>query len=120
MRLRFINHPLVPLLGFTWSDYLQVPPRAPESLDLSVEGFLYADTLRVPNTPLALRVTRTAQAPQAAGDDHIGLILDIEVFTVEPCELNESMMRQRLAEMRWLKNKAFFGSITKKLLERLR
>ena len=50
----------------------------------------------------------------------MGLILDIDVFTTRAMELNEEVFLKRLQEMRWLKNKAFFGSITQKALERFK
>ena len=48
--------------------------------------------------------------------DRIGIILDNDVFTVDPFEFQQEVLERRLAEMRWLKNKAFFGIISKKAL----
>jgi len=50
----------------------------------------------------------------------LALILDIDVFTTQPLELEQSMLVRRLLEMRWLKNKVFFGSVTEKALELFR
>jgi hypothetical protein len=36
--------------------------------------------------------------------------------TVQPIEMREEVLDMRLAEMRWLKNKVFFGSVTQKAL----
>jgi hypothetical protein len=44
----------------------------------------------------------------------VGLIIDTDVFTQIPFEFNLARTRQHLAEMRWLKNKVFFGSISQK------
>jgi uncharacterized protein (TIGR04255 family) len=49
-----------------------------------------------------------------------GLILDIDVFTTQGFDLDESILGRRLLEMRWLKNKVFFGSITGKALQMFR
>ena len=53
-------------------------------------------------------------------DGGIALILDIDVFTTHGFELDDSVLERRLSEMRWLKNKVFFGSITEKAFEMFR
>jgi hypothetical protein len=40
------------------------------------------------------------------------LILDVDVFTTQPLEPKLGTLEERLTEMRWLKNKVFFGSVT--------
>jgi uncharacterized protein (TIGR04255 family) len=46
--------------------------------------------------------------------------LDIDVHNTVPFEINTAEIEKRLGEMRWLKNKAFFGSITPELVEKLK
>jgi uncharacterized protein (TIGR04255 family) len=89
-------------------------------LDLPFQGFMHHDTLAVPEHPYAMNVIRTIQPPQANGHAGTALILDIDVFTTQGFELDDEILRRRLLEMRWLKNKAFFGSITEKALEMFR
>ena len=49
------------------------------------------------------------------------MILDIDVFTTTPpFEAQNAVMEQRIEEMRWLKNRVFYGSITPKALEEMR
>jgi hypothetical protein len=48
------------------------------------------------------------------------LILDIDVFTTKPFEQRADAIDKRLAEMRWLKNKVFYSSLTKGALEGLK
>jgi uncharacterized protein (TIGR04255 family) len=57
------------------------------------------------------------QPIQGVGSKGFGLLLDIDVFSTEPIELRDDLLLKRLFEMRWLKNKAFFGSITPQALE---
>lgn len=80
-------------------------------------GFMHQDTLAVPNYPYAVNVIRTIHPPVAPGIPGLVLILDIDVFTTQAFELDRAAMRQRLLEMRWLKNKAFFGSVTSNALK---
>ena len=48
------------------------------------------------------------------------IVLDVDVFTAQPFELRDDKLQLYLAEMRNLKNKIFFGSITEKALQALR
>jgi uncharacterized protein (TIGR04255 family) len=46
-----------------------------------------------------------------------GLIIDSDVFTVAPFEFDIQRIKGHLTDMRWLKNKVFFGSITEKAIK---
>ena len=110
--LRYINRIQLPPNELRFEDYLEPAPVPPKDLGLPFHGFLHQDTLGVPGHPYAMNVTRTMQRPGAQGSAGFGLILDIDVFTAQGFELEEATLEQRLLEMRWLKNKVFFGSIT--------
>ena len=116
--LRFINRIAVPQEGLRLEDYLEAPPKAPQGMDLPLAGFLHQDTLTVSGYPYGITFTQTVQPPQAPETG--GLILDIDVFTTQPLNLDEDKLDRHLSEMRWLKNKVFFGSITRKVLETIR
>lgn len=118
--LRFINRIKLPVGELRFEDYIQPAPVPPSGLDLPFLGFMHNDTLAVPGHPYALKVIRTIQPPPSAGASGPALILDIDVFTAQAFELDETVLGRRLLEMRWLKNKVFFGSITKKALEMFR
>jgi uncharacterized protein (TIGR04255 family) len=114
--LRFINRIVLPPQDFRFEDYIQPYPEPPYDLDLPFVSFFHHDTLAVPGYPYAINVTRTIQPPQSPQTEGISLILDIDTFTLQSFELDKDMLNARLAEMRWLKNKVFFGSITEKAL----
>lgn len=114
--LRFINRILLPPKYTDFEDYLTAPPKAPDGLDLPFHGFFHNETLAVTGHPYAINVIRTIQRPQPPEHDRVGIILDNDVFTVEPFEFQQEILERRLAEMRWLKNKAFFGIISQKAL----
>ena len=69
------------------------------------------------NAVQSIRTIQPDPGPNPAG---VGLILDISVFTTEPFAYDLSTVTRRLAEMRWLKNKMFFGNLTSKALESFR
>ena len=81
---------------------------------------MHKDTLGVPGHPYAINVIRTIQQLNSNMSGGVALILDIDVFTTQAFDLDNAVLARRLLEMRWLKNKAFFGSITKKALKMFR
>jgi uncharacterized protein (TIGR04255 family) len=115
--LRYINRIKLPPGELHFEDFIQPAPSTPRELDLPFDGFMHYDTLVVPGHPFAINVIRTIQRPSGGGD---ALILDIDVFTTQENSLDNTLTSRRLLEMRWLKNKVFFGSITKKALEMFR
>jgi len=118
--LRFINRFVLPVQEMRFEDYIQPHAVPPRDLDLPFLGFFHHETLIVPGSPYAINVTRTIQLPQDPRSQGLAIILDIDVFTLQPFELRQGLLATRLAEMRWLKNKVFFGSVTQKALESFR
>lgn len=115
--LRFINRFLLPQGELSFEDYIQPAPVSPVGMDLPFRGFMHHDTLAVLGHPYAINVIRTIQSPPNSGGPGVALILDIDVFTTQGSGVDEAMLVRRLLEMRWLKNKVFFGSVTGKALE---
>jgi uncharacterized protein (TIGR04255 family) len=112
--LRYINRIQLPLNELRFEDYLEPAPVPPRALDLPFHGFMHQDTLAVPGYPYAMNIIRTIQPPVGQNGVGFGLILDIDVFTNQGFELDKTTLERRLLEMRWLKNKVFFGSVTPK------
>ncbi len=119
MGLRFINRIELPPQDLSFADYICPAPSPPRDLGLPYLSFLYQDRFAVPKYPYAINVIRTIQPPRTEVDS-MAIILDIDVFTIEGFALDDTLLEVRLPEMRWLKNKVFFGSITEKTLEILR
>jgi uncharacterized protein (TIGR04255 family) len=118
--LRFINRIQLPPAELRFEDYIRPAPIPPAGLELPFHGFMHHDVLAVPGHPYAINIIRTIQPSTGNGGAGIGVILDIDVFTAQEFEPDEAKLVHRLLEMRWLKNKAFFGSVTEKALERFR
>ena len=117
--LRYINRIQLPADELHFENYLQPPPEPPKGLDLPFHGFMHQETLAVSGHPYAINVIRTIQPPGSPGVQGLGLILDIDAFTTQGFVSDEAALTQRLLEMRWLKNKVFFGSITPTALKML-
>jgi uncharacterized protein (TIGR04255 family) len=118
--VRFINRITLPVGEVLLADYLMAPPQPPGELDLQITGFFHQDSLLVPGYPYVLNIVKTVQPPHGSGSDGGALILDIDVFTTKPFEHRPADIEKHLAEMRWLKNKVFYSSLTKEALEGLK
>lgn len=112
--LRFLNRIRCPREGFLLGDYLADSPEPLPSLRLRRDSFFHQDTLEVPESEYSVNLVRTLQ-PAPANSDEVGLILDLDVFTKATSDLDEALLRRRLARMRLLKNQCFFGMITEKI-----
>lgn len=119
MGVRFINQ--FPMqAGADFDDFLHAAPKTPKTLEqLPMSGFLHRETLVVPGYPYGINIIRTVQPSPGEEAGTAQLILDIDVFTTNPVPLDEEPIKGWLREMRWLKNKAFFGSVSKKVIESL-
>ena len=111
--LRSINRIDVPsTTGSIELDYwLTAPPTSPPNLGLPHAGFYHTDTYLIPGTSYTTNLIRTIDT-SGVGVTHIaGLIIDIDVFSDVVADNYESLIKQ-LDEMRWVKNKLFFSTIT--------
>jgi uncharacterized protein (TIGR04255 family) len=118
--LRFINRIVMPVRETAFEDYIQPRASSPQGLDLPFYNFFHLDQLAVPGYPYVVRIARTLQFPLAPELQGVSILLDIDVFSDGQFELRQEPLLSRLTEMRWLKNKAFFGSVTSKALETFR
>jgi len=115
--VRFINRVDLPLTTVELKDYIPSFPQQPLGLEmLNQENFLHIDHFQVPNYNYSVSVTKTLErgAQDAAGTfQSWGIILDVDVSTLQHLDVKDfGQIRTKLAEMRWLKNKVFFGSIS--------
>lgn len=118
--VRFINRIDMPRDEFRLDDFLRNPPQPPRDLEVPVLNYLYQDTFTVPGHAYSINRVQTIQPPAKDNLTTLAAILDVDVFTTHPCEPIIQMIETRLAEMRWLKDKVFFGSVTKKALRSFR
>lgn len=115
--LRFINRILMPTGESLFEEYLQPAPSAPNGFDVPFYNYMHKDTLSVPGHQYSINLIKAIEPPRPDEGVGVGLILDIDVFTLQGVRLHRESVVQCLHEMRWLKNKVFFGSITKKAQE---
>jgi uncharacterized protein (TIGR04255 family) len=114
--LRFINRIAIKPAKIELADYYKYPPEPVKELDWTLTGYLHHDVMQVPETAYMVNLIKTVQ--NIPGER--GLILDIDVFMGNRFEYNESSLKRFLEEMRWVKNKIFFSSLTEKIIEDLK
>ena len=74
--------------------------------------------MTVPGHQYGINIVRTIEPP--FGKRLPALILDIDVFHSGGLATNDSSLETSLSEMRWLKNKAFFGSLLPSVIDSFR
>jgi len=97
---------------------LTLPPRSPKSIKLPISAFLHQTMFNIPDHPYELNVIQTLQPPAPPERESYGLILDLDVGTTRVVQFDE--MDNRLLQMQFIKNKAFFSLLTETALERFR
>jgi len=114
--LRFINR--IPIHGpeFRIEQILRTPPVELSGLSVPFVEFLYSDVLAVPDTHYIIKITRAVV--RRDGQHH--LVIDIDVACSPGPQMDDSSIIKTLDEMRWLKNKAFFGTITEQAIAELK
>lgn len=109
--VRYINR--IGLTGIAQAkQYLAKPPKCLERVGLPASQFLYQSLYDVPGHPFQINVVQTVQPIPPSQD--MGLILDIDVGTTIALACADNRLHDCLAQMRWLKNKAFFTLLDKK------
>ncbi len=114
--LRFINRITIKQSKIELSDYYKYPPEPLKELDWPLAGYLHHDVMQVPETAYSVNVIKTVQ--NVPGE--IGLLLDIDVFMQSHFAYNELRIIECMEEMRWVKNKIFFGSLTERIIKELK
>jgi len=93
--------------------WLKQYPKGPADFDVPVQQFMHQTNFRVPDHPYQVNVVQMVPPPESSSGDSTRLILDIDVATDGvPIEADETIMNQRLDDMRWIKNKAFQAYVT--------
>jgi len=87
-------------------------------LDVPFGFFFHEDLLSM--NPLPYLVKRRQTLDHQDPTTKPSILLDIDVLTVGETPTDLASIETRLREMRWLKNKTFFGSLMKETIEGFR
>lgn len=111
--LRFINRIPVKGVSVNVEEYIKVSKAHFTDLPLPMITFQNQCTFSIPNYNYQTNFIQAAQSK----NDGVDLILDIDVFSIETIEIEDGTLSKKLDEMRWIKNKFFYGNITEKTKE---
>lgn len=112
--LRYINNLNIPMPIRDFGDYLTAPPAVPEELPQGVSSFLTRVVIHESSIGASAIIT---QALEQIITDTAPIILDIDVFKLQPKGIEEKDAWETIEKLRHFKNRIFFKSITKKLKE---
>ncbi len=112
--VRYINNLNIPMPIRDFSDYLTAPPTVSEGLPQVVSSFLTRVVIHESSVGANAIIT---QALEQIVTDVAPIILDIDVFKLEPRGIEEKDAWEIIEKLRHLKNKVFFSSITDNLKE---
>ena len=112
--LRYINNLNIPLPIRDFSDFLTAPPPVPEGLPQGVSSFLTRVVIHEPTIGANGIIT---QALEQVVTNVAPIILDIDVFKLQPEGMGEKEAWDTIEKLRDFKNQIFLNSITDKLKE---
>jgi uncharacterized protein (TIGR04255 family) len=118
--VRFINGFSIPHEGVDLDEYFREGPHPPVGLDeLSIAGFQHHEHLALPGLIYELNIMKSIQSVSDGSEVRPSILLDVDVYTNQPIASSIDVVTTHLNAMRWLKNRAFFGSLQASLIEKL-
>ncbi len=108
--VRYINRLELLLPIYDFSDYLTAPPPIPDSLPQEVSQFLTKVVIQ--ESDITANIIQALE--RSSTPDHVAIILDIDVFKLRETGFDENSFWAEFEQLRELKNRIFFESITEK------
>lgn len=118
--LRFINRLQMEQGETNFESYIEPSPLPPKGLKLPFVSYFHQDVLLATGHPYMVNIIKTIQPPLDPAVQGFALLLDIDAYTLQNFVAPPENLQRHLLEMRWLKNRAFFGSITETVAEKYR
>jgi uncharacterized protein (TIGR04255 family) len=97
-------------------EYLTSGPKIPATLEQLFSEFLSRTVVPVTEIDATIVITQALQPPVKVG--MVSILLDIDVFVARSFDVRGSGYWEMLTQLRDLKNRAFFGSVTDKTIQR--
>lgn len=108
---RFINNLRLPLhSGDSFETFLTQQPKYPADVPQAMSGFLQRFVMHDPTIGATIIVTQALEDLRPGGE--VPVILDLDAFKTERLSPDSNEMWSCLTQLRGLKNKFFFASIT--------
>lgn len=108
---RYINHILIPI-DSNLEEYLENAPKVPPKGPRFFDGALSRIKLFDPEYDINVNLTQTIESRE----NKAAIILDIDAFKKREYDLNDESMWKDFTDLREMKNKIFFSSLTEKAI----
>ncbi len=108
--LRYINRLDIPLPIDDLQEYFTAPPKIPDSLPQEMRHFFIKIVIQ--ESDISANIVQALQG--SSKPEHVGIIFDIDVFKRQESGFDEDTIWQTFEQLRDLKNRIFFESITEK------
>ena len=108
--VRYINQLNIPLPINNFTRYLTAPPNIPGSIPQAVSHFLTRVVVQDAELGAMANITQALQ--KSPSPDYVTIILDIDAYKQKELGFDESAIWLTLGQLRDLKNRIFFDSIT--------
>jgi uncharacterized protein (TIGR04255 family) len=112
--VRYINRIPLPLPVTDFGVYFTVPPVVPPGLPPLISALLYRVVLNEPASGILTNVTQVLEVPDGGC---LPFILDIDAYITKNMDPGDPGIRSHFAALREMKNRAFFGTLTKTTIE---
>lgn len=109
--VRYINKLDIPLSMNDFKEYLTAPPEVPGSLPQGISQFLTKIVIHEED----ITANIIQMLDKSIKPDHIGVILDIDVFKVKKLGFDKESVLLEFNQLRDFKNRIFFESITEEM-----
>lgn len=119
MGVRFINRIVIKPEWLRLRDYLTDAPESLAGMEIPLVRFMQGNTFLAPDHNYLINLNLVFQ-PTDGATPTPAIIVDTDVSTTQALNFAENKLDAKLKEMRWLKNKFFFASLTPKLIESLK
>jgi uncharacterized protein (TIGR04255 family) len=111
--VRYINNLELPLPVDSLRDWLKDCPVVPGLGDNCITGFFHRTLANIGNN----QIIYTQALEPIKHDKILPVIIDTDVYSLKTLNLNDETVWETCSELRDIKNKIFFNSITEKTLE---
>jgi uncharacterized protein (TIGR04255 family) len=113
--VRYINRILLPLPLHEFSEFLNAPPVLPADVPPHVTEFLSRIVIQDLDKGIAANVVQALEPLPRV--NYLPVILDIDVYRQNLSDEPNQALLLKFAELRNLKNRIFFGSLTPKAIQ---
>jgi uncharacterized protein (TIGR04255 family) len=110
--VRYINQLSIPLPIHDFGEYLAAPPKIPETLPQEVSHFMTRIVLYESATDIQANIIQALQP--GIKPPYATILLDIDVYKQQENGFEEPQIWSTFAQLRDLKNRIFFDSISEK------